>query len=81
MIVEPGQIWLMRKDGKYNRGGVEFAYLICSTDDIYNNEDVWACKTFMDWQYGASDRMMSFSEINTMEYVGHIRDLKTEDKL
>lgn len=73
MKIKPGQIWEEIKDE-----GLVFAYLICSTDEKFEGEDLWMCKVFQDWGMGAYNRELTESDMKRfgMEYKGHIKELK-----
>jgi hypothetical protein len=73
MIIEPGQLWLMDKSNPYSGGyDGEMVYLVKSQEP----DEPWVCVVFQEWDMGGYTRELNDEEINTMKYIGQIRDLK-----
>jgi len=71
--INPGQLWVDRKNLFSSQGDGDFVYLVCSQEP---GMGPWVCMTFQDWEFGSYQRFFTQRELNTMEYAGHIKDLK-----
>ena len=75
--IEPGQVW-MDVDHALNPGATTpFGYVVCHRE---LDDPGWRTKEFFNWNSGGQTRYFKDSEIYSMRYLGHIRDLYRKEE-
>jgi len=75
--IKPGQVWLDNKGiWNYSYDG-EMAYVVCSRDP----NEPWICMCFQEWEFGAYKREFGEKELNKLQYIGKLTDLRPQKGL